>query len=160
MTNTNVVSLPRTRKANRKAAAPRPQYSSARRRLAYAAATAIGAVAVAATALSLSDLAESIQQVAHVAAWKGYALATALDANFIATEAFSLFATAAVSRETWRATMATKVVTLGMSGIANAYAMAHGADGTIMQGACVAAGFAIPALVALATYTLGRAVRA
>jgi hypothetical protein len=42
--------------------------------------------------------------VAHVATWKAYALATALDANFIATEAFSLFATAAVVRETYKAT--------------------------------------------------------
>jgi hypothetical protein len=29
----------------------------------------------------------------------------------------------------------------------------------VLQGACVAAGFAIPALVALSTYTLGKAVR-
>ncbi len=131
-----------------------------RSRLAAASATAIGAVAIAATALSLSDLAESIEQVAHVASWKGYALAAALDCNFVATEAFALFATAAVARETWRATTATKIVTLGMSGVANAYAMAHGADGLVMQAVCVAAGFAIPSLVALATYTLGRAVRA
>jgi hypothetical protein len=133
---------------------------SLRERLAVGSATSIGAVAVAATALSLSDLADSITEVAHVAGWKAYALAAALDANFIATESFSLFATAAVSRMTTRATTATKVITLGMSGVANAYAMAHTADGAIMQGACIIAGFAIPTLVALATYTLGKAVRA
>jgi hypothetical protein len=66
-------------------------------RLAVISAVAIGGVAIAATALSLSDLAESIGGVAHVATWKAYALAVALDANFIATEAFSLFASAVVS---------------------------------------------------------------
>jgi hypothetical protein len=99
------------------------------------------------------------QEVAHVAGWKAYALATALDANFIATEAFSLFATAAVGKATHGATTTTKVITLSMSGVANAYAMAHTADGWILRGACIIAGFAIPALVALATYTLGKAVR-
>jgi hypothetical protein len=60
---------------------------------------------------------------------------------------------------TVRATTATKVITLGMSGVANAYAMAHTADGMIMQGACIVAGFAVPTLVALSTLTLGRAIR-
>ena len=120
---------------------------------------AIGAVAVIATALSLSDLAESIVQVANIASWKGYALAATIDANFISTEAFSLFCTAAIARETRWAVTSTKVVTLAMSGIANAYAMAHQAAGLIMQAACVAAGFAVPALVAMATSTLGKAVR-
>lgn len=130
-----------------------------RERLAVVSAGAIGAVAIAATALSLTDLADTIQDAAHVADWKAAALAAALDANFIATESFSLFASAAVAQATHRATMATKVITLTMSGIANAYAMAHGADGPIMQGACIAMGFAIPTLIALATYTLGKAVR-
>lgn len=133
---------------------------SLRERLAVTSAASIGAVAVAATTLSLSDLAESIESVAHIASWKSYALAVAIDANFVSTEAFSLFATAAVSRATFRATAATKVLTLAMSGIANAYAMAHTADGWIMQAACIAAGFAIPGLIALATFTLGKAVRA
>jgi hypothetical protein len=136
------------------------RHSSTRTKLAIGSAMAIGAVAIAATALSLSDLAESITAVAHVAPWKGFALAAALDANFIATESFSLFCTAAIGRETKRATTITKVITLAMSGIANAYAMAHGADGLVMQGACVAVGFAVPALIALATFTLGKAVRA
>jgi hypothetical protein len=108
----------------------------------------------------LTDLADSIGDVAHVATWKAYALATALDLNFIATEAFSLFATAAVARATHRATTATKAITLLMSGVANSWAMAHGADGAIMQAACVVAGCSVPALIALATYTLGKAVRA
>jgi hypothetical protein len=159
----NVVTSIRPAKSGRALAQVRKPASgrrpSLRERLALSSAAAIGGVAIAATALSLSDLADSIEQVAHVAAWKGYALAAALDANFIATEAFSLFATAAVGRATHRATTATKVITLAMSGIANAYAMAHTADGVVMQGACIAAGFAIPALVALATYTLGKAVR-
>jgi hypothetical protein len=140
--------------------APAPRPASVRQRLAQASAAAIGGVAVAATALSLSDLADSIEEVAHVSTWKAYALAAALDANFIATESFSLFATLAVSKATHRATTATKIITLLMSAVANAYAMAHTAEGIIMQGACVVAGFAIPGLVALATYTLGKAVRA
>jgi hypothetical protein len=70
-----------------------------------------------------------------------------------------MFATAAVCKATVRATTATKIVTLTMSGIANAYAMAHSADGLILQAACVAAGFAVPGLIALATFTLGKAVR-
>lgn len=142
-------------KGNRNAAA-----TSLRERLALGSAAAIGAVAIGATALSLSDLAESIGEVAHVATWKSYALAIALDANFIATEAFSLFASAPVSRATRRATAATKVITLVMSGVANAYAMGHTVADPIMQGACIAAGCAIPGLVALATFTLGKAVRA
>jgi hypothetical protein len=73
---------------------------------------------------------------------------------------FSLFATAAVAKATHRATMATKVVTLVMSAVANSWAMAHGADGAVMQAACVIAGCSVPALIALATFTLGRAVRA
>jgi hypothetical protein len=154
----NVVQLKSTAKTRKVAVQTRKP--SFRERLAVGSATAIGGVAIAATALSLSDLADSITEVAHVAGWKAYALATALDANFIATEAFSLFATAAVVRDTHKATTITKVITLTMSGVANAYAMAHGADGMILQGVCIAAGFAIPALVALATYTLGKAVRA
>jgi hypothetical protein len=134
--------------------------ASLRERLALVSAAAIGGVAIAATALSLSDLAESIGEVAHVVTWKAYAMAIALDANFIATEAFSLFASAAVSEATRRATAATKVVTLAMSAVANAYAMAHTVDNPIMQAACIAAGCAIPGLVALATFTLGKAVRA
>jgi hypothetical protein len=51
-----------------------------------------------------------------VATSEAYALATPLDANFIAPESFSLFATAAVARTTGKATMATKVITLTMSG--------------------------------------------
>ncbi len=156
---TITVLQPKSAPKSRKAAAVARQ-SSTRQRLALTSASAIGMVAVCATALSLSDLAESIQDVAHVTTWKAYALATALDANFIATESFSLFATMAVSKVTHRATTATKVITLAMSGIANAYAMAHTANGMVLQGACIAAGFAIPALVALATYTLGKAVRA
>lgn len=159
MANLNVVTLPKPRKAAKAKTAAEPRPSSTRRKLAIASATAIGAVAVAATALSLSDLADSIIEVAKVAPWKGYALAAAIDANFISTEAFSLFCTAAIARETKWAVSATKVVTLGMSGIANAYAMAHQAETLVMQIACVAAGFAIPALVAMATSTLGKAVR-
>jgi hypothetical protein len=145
------------RPARKPAAVRRP---SLRERLAVMSAASIGAVAVAATTLSLSDLAESIESVAHVAGWKAYALAVAVDANFVSTEAFSLFATAAVAKATRAATTATKVLTLTMSGIANAFAMAHTADGLILQAACIAAGFAIPGLIALATFTLGRAVRA
>jgi hypothetical protein len=160
MATTNVLKLNTTAKPAKAKAPKAVRKPSLRERLAVGSAIAIGGVAIAATALSLSDLADSIQDVAHVATWKAYALATALDANFIATEAFSLFATAAVGRATNRATSTTKVITLAMSGVANAYAMAHTADNMVMQGACIVAGFAIPALVALATYTLGKAVRA
>jgi hypothetical protein len=131
-----------------------------RQRLAVASAATIGLVAIGATALSLSDLAESIQAVAHCPTWKSYAFALALDGNFIATEAFSLFAAAPVARATARATAVTKITTLALSAVANSWAMAHDADGAIMQAACVIAGCAVPGLIALATYTLGRAVRA
>jgi hypothetical protein len=106
------------------------------------------------------SLRESVQAVAHCAPWKAYAMAITLDANFVATEAFSLFASAAVARDTARATATTKVITLVMSAVANSYAMAHTADGLIMQGACIIAGCSVPALIALATYTLGKAARA
>jgi hypothetical protein len=162
----NVVSLGAAVKAPRKhrrtqplpEREPRP--SSTRRRLAAASAAAIGLVAVGATALSLADLAESIQAVAHCAPWKAWAFGAALDCNFIATESFSLFCGAAVARETHRATMATKITTLLLSAVANSWAMAHTADGLVMQLACVAAGCAVPGLIALATMTLGKAVRA
>jgi hypothetical protein len=157
---TNVLKLQPTVSKSRKAVTTRARKPSPRERLAIGSATAIGGVAVAATALSLTDLADSIGDVAHVATWKAYALAIALDLNFVATESFSLFATAAVVRATHRATMATKLITLGMSAVANSWAMAHGADGTVMQAACIVAGCSVPALIALATYTLGKAVRA
>jgi hypothetical protein len=157
MATPNIVNLPHAAKPAREPAEARP--SSTRRKLALASATAIGAVAIAATALSLSDLADSIEAVAHTAIWKSYALAAALDCNFVATEAFSLLCTAAVARETRCATLATKVITLGMSGIANAFALASHADGVMLQAACVLAGFAIPGLIALSTFTLGQAVR-
>jgi hypothetical protein len=157
---TNILSLPKTPKQSTKSkTTPRPRKPSLRERLAIASATSIGAVAVGATALSLTDLADSIGDVAHVAMWKSYALAIALDLNFVATESFSLFATAAVAKATHRATTATKAITLVMSAVANSWAMAHGADGLVMQGACVVAGCSVPALIALATYTLGKAVR-
>jgi len=38
--------------------------------------------------------------------------------------------------------------------------MAHTADGWIAQAACIVAGCAVPGLIALATMTLGKAVRA
>jgi hypothetical protein len=154
----NIVRLPNSKP--RKATTTHTRHPSLRERLALGSAASIGAVAVAATALSLTDLADSIGEVAHVALWKSYALAVALDMNFVATESFSLFATAAVARATHRATMATKAITLLMSAVANSWAMAHGADGTVMQAACVVAGCAVPCLIALATYTLGKAVRA
>jgi hypothetical protein len=132
---------------------------SVRARLAIVSGAAIGAIAIGATALSLSDLAETVQAVSHCAEWKAYAMAIALDANFVATEAFSLFTAAAVAKATNRATMATKVITLAMSAVANSYAMAHGADGALMQAAAIVAGCSVPALIALATYTLGKAIR-
>jgi hypothetical protein len=159
----NVVKLDtavKTTRKHRKAktqAEPRP--SSTRRRLAVASATAIGLVAIGATALSLADLAESIQTVAHCAIWKAWAFGAALDCNFVATEAFSLFASASVARETHKATMATKIITLALSAVANSWEMAHTADGMVMQAVCVAAGCAVPGLVALATATLGKVVR-
>jgi hypothetical protein len=149
-----------SRRARRTTAVQREPKSRSVREYAYlASAASIGVVAIGATALSLSDLAESIGGVAHIELWKSYALAVALDLNFVSTEAFSLFASAAVARATSYATIATKVITLGMSAVANSWAMSHGAEGTVMQAACVAAGCAVPALIALATYTLGKAVR-
>jgi len=151
MATSQVIQL-KTEKKPAKSKAPKAARNpSMRERLAIGSAVAIGGVAIAATALSLSDLADSIQDVAHVTAWKADALAVALDANFIATESFSLFATAAVAR----ATAATKIITLVMSAVANSWAMAHTADDTILAGACIVAGCAIPGLIALATFTLG-----
>jgi hypothetical protein len=137
-----------------------PKGLSLRQKLALAFAAKVGVVAVGATALSLSDLAETFQDVAHVAVWKSYALAAALDLNFISTEGFSLFATAAAARATHKATLATKVITLTMSAAANAYAMSRHANTEVEAAADIAFGIAIPALLALATYTLGKAVGA
>ena len=74
-------------------------------------------------------------------------------------EAFSLFASAAVAKSTRFATLATRIITLGMSGVANAWAMSHTVDGVAMQVACVLAGAAVPCLIALSSITLARAVR-
>lgn len=153
------VKAPRKHRRTKAVVERAPRQSTTRQRLTIAAATWIGLVAIAATALSLSDLADSIETVAQVATWKAFSLAAAIDANFIGTEMFSLFASAAVVRETHRATMATKVLTLGMSGVANAYAMASHQTNPYLQAACIFAGFSIPGLIALATYTLGKAVR-
>jgi hypothetical protein len=116
---------PRKHRRTRPLEAKAPRTNSARAKLAIASATSIGIVAIGATALSLSDLPDSIGEVAHVALWKSYALAIALDMNFVATESFSLFASAAVARATHKATTATKAITLVMSAVANSWAMAR-----------------------------------
>jgi hypothetical protein len=157
MAVTQVVQLKPKAKALTKATQSREL--SLRKRLTTGFACGMGAVAVAATALSLSDLAAAVQELAHISTWKAYALATTLDCNFICTEAFSLFCTLHVARATQRATLATKVVTLVLSAGANAFAMASTADGPIAKAACIAAGIAVPSLIALATATLGKAVR-
>jgi hypothetical protein len=159
MTATLTLAPAVARKTN-KAQVKAPKGMSLRQKLALAFAAKIGAVAVGATALSLSDLAETFQDVAHVAVWKSYSLAAALDLNFIATEGFSLFATAAAAKATHRATVTTKVITLTMSAAANAYAMSRHANNEVEAAAGIAFGIAIPALLALATYTLGKVVRA
>ncbi len=164
MTAANVTAIrPEAKPARKtaKQAAPRaPRKMSTRERLMVGAGVAVGGIAIAATALSLTDLADTVQAVTHCDAWRAWALSVALDANFIFTEAMSLFASAAIIRSAGRAMAATKVITLGMSAVANAYAMSHSADNTVMAVAGVAFGVAIPALIALATYTLGKAVRA
>jgi hypothetical protein len=86
-------------------------------------------IAVAATALSRSDLAKSVETV---------------DANFIAAEASSLFAAAAVERVTARVMFASKVITLVMSTVAHSRAMAHMAEDWVMPAACVFAGLRDP----------------
>jgi hypothetical protein len=158
--NSEVAKKPNDFKPSDTVIAARSEPNPVREKLYVAAGAAIGLIACAATALSLSDLADAVQTVAHTPDWKSYALAIALDANFIATEAFSLFASETVAKATRNATTCTKIVTLVMSAVANSYAMAHTADGALMQGACIAAGCAIPALIAMATFTLGRAARA
>jgi hypothetical protein len=55
----------KTRKVRKAKPVRAPRTSSARSKLAIASAAGIGVVAIGATALSLSDLAESIQAVAH-----------------------------------------------------------------------------------------------
>jgi hypothetical protein len=150
MATATITALPGAKATTKAKTTKAPKASrkpSLRERLAVMSAGAIGGVAVGATALSLSDLADTVQDVAHCATWKAWAMAAALDANFIATESFSLFATAAVAKATHRATTATKVITLAMSAAANSYSMAHTADNVVMAAAGVAFGVAIPALL-------------
>lgn len=136
------------RKTSRRPSASHP----ARLRRQRFAAAASGAVAVILTGLSLTHLAHGIAVVTSAAPWETWAMAAGIDLGFLAAESAMLCAASEpVRRTVGRWAHPTVIVSLTLSGVLNALAFAHGADGWRIYAASVL-GLAVPALI----YALAR----
>ncbi len=141
------ISLPRRRAPRRSAAS-----SPARMRRQRLAAGASGTVAIILTGLSLTHLAHGIAVVTSAAPWETWAMATGIDLGFLAAESAMLCAASEpVRRTVGRWAHPTVIASLTLSGVLNALAFAHGADGWRVYAASVL-GLAVPALI----YALAR----
>ena len=110
-------------------------------------ATAIGAVALTLTALSLNHLASGIATMTHCPSWQSWAMAIGVDCAFVTLEVAQL-----TIGDKLRAKLASLfrpaiVGTLAWSAGLNALAFAGETTSPIMQGAAIALGLSIPALV-------------
>lgn len=154
----NVVRLPRaTRLIDRR----KKQAVRVNRQQAYAA-SAVGTVALALTALSLTHLSHGIEMVTHAPVWESWLMAFGVDAGFVAIELALL---CPMSDKTARAikSYATSAIggTLVGSAALNALAFGAQAEGYMLYPA-VLFGLAVPALIYAmtrigATIWMGRA---
>lgn len=136
------------RRASRRTVASNP----ARLRRQRLAAGASGAVGVILTGLSLTHLAHGIAVVTSAAPWETWAMAAGIDLGFLAAESAMLCAASEpVRRTVGRWAHPTVVASLALSGVLNALAFAHGAEGWRVYAASVL-GLAVPALI----YALAR----
>lgn len=108
---------------------------------------AIGAVASALTALSLSHLAHGVEMVTHAPAWEAWAMAVGIDLGFVALELSQLACSVKVAKQVSKFAKPAIVGTLTGSALMNALAFASQADNAWLQAAGVATGVAIPCLV-------------
>lgn len=130
---------PRNAKASRKAKA------KARNQLFTA--SAIGAVAVTLTGLSLNHLASGIETMTHCPAWQSWAMAIGVDVAFVSLELAQLTITDKLRHKLRNYFRPAIIGTLAWSAVLNAMAFAGQADSPLMQGLCIALGLSIPALV-------------
>lgn len=108
---------------------------------------AIGAVATALTALSLSHLAHGVEMVTHAPSWEAWAMAVGIDLGFVALELSQLACSAKVAKQVNKFAKPAILGTLTGSAMMNALAFAGQADNVGMQVAGVAIGVAIPCLI-------------
>jgi hypothetical protein len=109
-------------------------------------AAAIGFVAVALTALSLSHLAGGVKLVTHSADWQAWAMAVGIDLGFVCTELSQIVIHERLRR---RLAVYSRLVifgTLGGSAATNAFAFAADAAGWMLWPA-IALGLVIPVLI-------------
>jgi hypothetical protein len=155
-----IVRLPAEKKT-RRAARPRATSPGYRRRLQrqQIAATAVAAVAIVLTGLSLAHLAQGIAIVTNAPVAEAWAMAVGIDLGFVALELAQLCAaTPATRRAVEQFSRPAIVGTLIVSATMNAFAFGAAAEGVMMYPAA-ALGVAIPALVyALSRVTFGLAV--
>lgn len=143
MTN-NVTKLQVAPKAKAKAL---PRRKARAMRHTMLTATAIGAVAVTLTGLSLSHLAHGIELVTASPGWQSWAMAVGIDLGFIALELAMVTAGDKLRKQISRLANPTIIGTLAGSATLNAFAFVAGANGLGQQVAAVVMGVAIPALI-------------
>jgi hypothetical protein len=109
--------------------------------------TAIGAVAIVLTGLSLDHLATGIGIVTNTAGWQNWAMSIAIDLGFITLELAQLSATTEkVSKAIARFTKPAIIGTMVGSATMNAFAFAAQTSG-YMVGPAIVLGLAIPAMI-------------
>ena len=113
----------------------------------------IGLVGITLTGLSLSHLADGVQQLTHSSPWHAWAMATGIDFGFVSLELGQLaVATEALRRQVSKWCKPAILGTLVASAMMNAYAFAAQAEGTTVMVAACLLGCAIPAMI----YVLSR----
>lgn len=147
----NVVSL----RSDRKSVSAKPvRVSAAARRKARRvtlAGSAIGAVALTLTGLSLSHLADGISAVTHCGPIAAGAMAVGIDASLITLKSGTMVADDKLRKVISRYANPAIIGTLVASGAMNAAAFAGQASGNIELCAGIALGAAIPALIYVLT---------
>lgn len=145
-----VIALPRRKHQRLTSPAKSSRYRGRIRRQGLAA-TAIGAIGLVLTALSLSHLSHGVTIVTGVPAWEAWAMAIGIDLSFVALECAQLTAaTETVRKAVARYARPSIIGTLAGSAAMNAFAFGHGATGWWIVPA-VTLGLAIPALIYVLT---------
>lgn len=136
---TNTTTKQSERKSRRVAKALRRQSMSA---------TAIGAVAVTLTGLSLTHLAHGVAAVTGANTIEAWAMAVGIDVGFVAMELAQIATVgAALKRQVTKFARPATAGTLAGSAAMNAYAFASQTTSYPMMAAAITMGVAIPALV-------------
>jgi hypothetical protein len=110
-------------------------------------ASAIGAVAVTLTGLSLNHLASGIATMTHCPCWQSWAMAIGVDCAFVSLELAQLTISDKLRARLASCFRPAIIGTLAWSAGLNALAFAGESTSPIMQAAAIALGLSIPALV-------------